>query len=510
MSSKNKTITNVTWSFIMRIMVLVGQFILQSFFVRYLSINYLGVNGLFTNVISFLSFAELGIGAAVTFALYKPLSEQDDEAIASVVNFYKKAYRIIGFVVFFVGMIVMTFLPALVKKSSDVPNIRYLFLIYLLGTVSSYFFTYYRSLLIANQQSYINIQNQAGFKVVQMIVQAAAIALFHRYDVYLWITVIFTVASNVHVAYIAKKWFPDVLNHMKKAKPIPKNQITEIKNNVIGSFASKVGTVIVFSTDNLLIAKFSGLVAVGQYSNYALIIQGITTVLNEVYSSIIATFGNASLKQSSKANEDMLLQYMYFVGLVSALIVAEFELLVQGFIGLWIGKDYLLIKYIVVLIIVSFTITELRIPVTGFTAALGLYWHTRFKSLIEAASNLIFSLVMIKISHDSITGVLWGTILSNIVINSWWEPYILYSKGIQLRMTKYWRTWLGYMAFFAAEIAVFYYLLDLIVVRNYLELVGFAVIIAIIVAIIFILVFWNKDGRKILFTAISSRGFKKH
>ena len=206
----------------------------------------------------------------------------------------------------------------------------------------------------------------------------------------------------------------------------------------------------------------------------------------------------------------MLLQYMYFVGLVSALIVAEFELLVQGFIGLWIGKDYLLIKYIVVLIIVSFTITELRIPVTGFTAALGLYWHTRFKSLIEAASNLIFSLVMIKISHDSITGVLWGTILSNIVINSWWEPYILYSKGIQLRMTKYWRTWLGYMAFFAAEIAVFYYLLDLIVVRNYLELVGFAVIIAIIVAIIFILVFWNKDGRKILFTAISSRGFKKH
>ncbi|QOD85851.1 glycosyltransferase [Weissella viridescens] len=190
MNRTSLSIKNSMVSLIAQVITLVMQFVMQIVFVHYMSANYLGANGLFTNLMSILSFAELGIGAAITYSLYAPIANQDYEEIDAIVTFYKKIYRFIGVTILVLGLVMTLFLNFFVKKDTMIPHMHMMFLLYVIGTAVSYFYSYSRSMFIADQRSYVNTINQVGIRVLQNIIQILVLVVFQSYWMYLVLQIV--------------------------------------------------------------------------------------------------------------------------------------------------------------------------------------------------------------------------------------------------------------------------------------------------------------------------------
>lgn len=255
------SIRNSSIALLAQVVILLAQFSIQTVFVKMLGSEYLGANGLFSNVLSFLSFAELGIGAAITYSLYKPISENNEKDISAIMALFGKAYRTIGLAIMLIGLVFSFIVPALVDKNSSIPNIQLMFILYLGNSVISYFFTYKRTLIIANQQSYIDTLNRVIFTSIQTVLQVCFLVVTKQYVAFLLIQIIFTFASNLSISIKANKLFPYLKD--KPAGIVNKKVKDSIKKNIAGAVASKLGTIVAYSTDNILISKFLGLAAVG-------------------------------------------------------------------------------------------------------------------------------------------------------------------------------------------------------------------------------------------------------
>ena len=241
-------------------------FVCRMVFVQCLSADYLGVNGLFTNILSMLSLAELGIGSAVVYALYKPLAENDEEKIASLVKLYGTAYRIIGLAVAVVGLALMPFLNVIIQDQPALrESIYLLYIINLFNTASTYFFSYRSSLIIAAQQNYIVSAVSYAVSIVQSALQIAALLLTRNYLAYLLIQSVGVFVNNVVVSHIAVKKFPYIRN--KDIKPVPRAERKQIFANVRDLTFYKISGLLVNSTDNILITFFDGLTVTGVASN---------------------------------------------------------------------------------------------------------------------------------------------------------------------------------------------------------------------------------------------------
>ncbi len=236
------------------IVTLLGSFVLQIIFAQQLSANYLGANGLFTNVVSYLSFAELGLGASIVFSLYKPLAENDWDTISAIMMFFKKTYRVIGIFILVTGFGISSFLPNLINKSSTIPNVRLMFLLYVFGVSITYFFSYARSLFLATDKMYVNTLNQLFFKVLQYIIQGTLLIALQSYTGYLIAVILLNFAGNYSISKQAKRFFP-LINWQTSGK-VPSEIMNRFEKNILGNISAKIGTIIVFGTDNILISKF--------------------------------------------------------------------------------------------------------------------------------------------------------------------------------------------------------------------------------------------------------------
>ena len=131
--SRIKNVTrNTIFSFMNNFLSNLINFINRTLFIYLLSAEYLGLNGLFINVLGVLSLADLGISSAITFSLYKPIATHDNKKIGQIVNFLGKAYKIIGFVILLVGLLLIPFLKYFVNFDSKIKNklLCYLFIIF--------------------------------------------------------------------------------------------------------------------------------------------------------------------------------------------------------------------------------------------------------------------------------------------------------------------------------------------------------------------------------------------
>ena len=257
-------------------------FVCRMVFVQCLSADYLGVNGLFTNILTMLSLAELGVGGAIVFALYKPLASNDQEKIASLMKVYAKAYRIIGAVIFVVGLILMPFIDLIIQEQPNISESIYLlYVINLFNTASSYFFSYRSSLLIAAQRNYIVSGINYVVTILQSVLQMIFLLLFRNYLGYLLIQTIGTLVYNIIVSKVAVKQFPYIQS--KDVKPLPKEEQRALFSNIRDLMIYKVSGLMVNSTDNILITFFNGLATTGIASNYTLLINTLNSLLGQVF-----------------------------------------------------------------------------------------------------------------------------------------------------------------------------------------------------------------------------------
>lgn len=420
--------------------------ILMGFFTRWMFIallgkEYLGVSGLFTNVLSLLSLANLGFDTAIIYSLYKPLADGDVVSVKGYMHVYKRVYRVVGAIVFVLGCILMPFLPHLIKGIVTIPeNIYIIYLLFLFQSASSYFFSYKQSLLTASQQNRVISLYHSIFMVLRNIGEMAVLFFFHAYIPTLICIIVFQLAENAWIARVTDKRFPFLTD--SSAGEISVDQKQALKENVKSLFLYKISGTIISSTDNILISKFQGLASVGLYSNYVYIVDVIRTFLSYIFYSMTASIGNYNATESKDANEKMFYNLLFASFWLYGFTGICLGVLLNPFISLWIGEDYLLPSWTVFIIIVNYYTAGVQYASTTYREVTGLFKVGKYRPLIAALINLVVSIILAY--PLGISGILLGTIISRVCVYFWFDPYIIHKKLFNRKLKYYFVTYLLY------------------------------------------------------------------
>jgi O-antigen/teichoic acid export membrane protein len=408
----------------------------------------LGITGLLTSVLTVLNLTELGIGTSILFALYKPLAENDREQIKSLMHLYKQAYLIIGWVVLAAGMILLPFLPYLVKGNTALVDIRIVFFIYVLDSISSYwFFAYKRTLLEASQQKYIitawsYLSNTAiaAARICCLLVLKNKPEL--SYYLYVLIGVFGNIFINLLVNREANKKFPYIQD--RNIERLNKEKEKPIIKNVVGVFISKIGGVMITAIDSILISAFIGISTVGVYSNYIMLRTYVVQAIGVVFDSITASVGDYCATESLEKQEKFFdaLQFTYFwvYGFCGICLWILFSPFIAG---VWLNSSYMLSNLAVTLISINFLLDGLAGAVIKFRDTHGLYWQAKFRYMFSALFNGVLSFALIK--PLGVEGVLIGTTCSIIIMLSF-DPIIVYKNVFHKSPSKYYLSYLAYLS----------------------------------------------------------------
>ena len=403
------------------------SFIIRTVFIYTLGKAYLGINGLFTNILSFLSLAEMGIGTSIIYCLYKPVAENDIQKIKELMNFYKTAYRYIAVVVALAGIVIMPFLEWLIYDKPDIPESLYvIYALYLVNSVASYFFIYKKSLLIAHQKEYIVSIINIIYYVVMNGLQVAALIVFKNFFAYLIIQILSSIANNIVVSIICDKKYPYIIDNKEK---LGKQERTRIFDDVKALIIYRVASIILNSTDNLVISKGVGLIEVGLYSNYYLVTRAVYNLIRQAISALTASIGNLNVTQDTDKKELVFRATTFLASLLYGTAAVIFYVVLDKFIALWLDETFLFDRKIVIIIIINFYLTGMSGIYNILRATFGLFVQGKMRPLLSSIINIILSVALVK--PLGVLGVFIGTAVALTSINFWYDPYIVYKCALK-------------------------------------------------------------------------------
>ncbi len=409
-------------------------FVCRIVFVRCLSEDYLGVNGLFTDILTMLSLAELGVGNAIAFALYKPLAKGDEKKIASLMKLYSKAYRTIGTVIALVGLALMPFLRFIVK---DPPNINesiyLLYAINLFNTASSYFFSYRSTLLIASQRNYLVSGINYIVTITQSILQMIFLLCFKNYLGYLLIQTAGMFIYNIIISLVAVKKFP--YTRKSNAAELPKEEQKTLFSNIRDLMIYKVSGLLVNSTDNILITFFKGLSTTGVASNYTLLVNTLNSLIGQVFNGLTASIGNHNASEPTEERYKMFkfLNFMNFWVFGWAALGILF--CSSDLVKLCFGEEYVLETKIPFVMALNFFSVGMMNAVWTYKHTLGIFHHGRFVQLFTGIFNIVFSVLLG--TYWGLFGILIATFFSRLCTSLWYDPYAVFKYGFQKPLSEY-------------------------------------------------------------------------
>lgn len=418
------SIKNSITQFINNIIAFIILFISQSIFIKILGIEYNGLNGIFNNILTILNLFELGISSSITYILYKYIKNNDEETIKSIMFFYKKAYKFISAFIFIMGLLVTPFLKYIIKQITIDINIYIVYIIFLINTVSTYFIAYKRNLLYASQRKYIiNIINII-FTIILNIVQITIIYITKNYYLYLIIKIICIVLENIVISLKVNKEYPYILE--KNIKPLNKkikdNIINRVKALIIHRTAGSISNAI----DNILISIYFGITISGIFTNYNYIITTIKTFFSNIILSAGASIGNLLIENNKEKNYQTFKKISFLNYWITVFTSTCLLLLTEPFITLWIGREYLLDRLVLIILVINYFQLMLRTSYSVFKDAAGIWIEDKYLPIIQCSSNLILSIIFINII--GISGVFIGTILSSNIVWFYSYPKYVYKK----------------------------------------------------------------------------------
>ena len=432
-SRVRNSIRNSTVSIITQILTVLINFIVKTVFIHTLGSEYLGVNGLFSNIITMLSLADLGIGVAIPYSLYKPLADKDSRKINILMKFYAKVYNVIGIIVLLIGLSLTPFLGAMIKDMPDISNLKFIYALFVIHSASSYFFVYKRFLIESDQKGYITSMIVFVFSTVLSVIQIILLIFTKNYILFLLSSILIVIIQNIYISKKAMQLYPFL--KQKKVGKMAKEDIQEIKQNVSALLIYRIGNVITSGTDNIIISKYIGLVMVGVYSNYLLIINSLNMILNQVFNAITSSIGNLVVTTSTRRSANIYEKLNLFNFWLYSFCGICLLVLINPFIEIWIGKKYLLSFPVVFLLSLNFYITGMQSVTTSFRNAYGLFWKAKYCPLIMIIINMVVSIILVQFL--GITGVILGTIISRVLTVAWLDPCIIYKHGFHRRPSRY-------------------------------------------------------------------------
>lgn len=425
-----------------------ADFMCRTVLVHTLSMEYVGVTGLFSNILSVLSLSELGFGTVLVYSMYVPLAQNDEERLLALTDFYKKAYRTVSVLIGSIGVLLTPFLPYIINDCPDIPELSLYYLLYLANTVLSYSFVYRQSLFAADQKLYITKFYSNLLRIIRTLLQILILVTTHNFLLYLSVLLPFTLLTNLLLSWKAKKAYPFLTSDRHPS--LAKEEKRTIFKNVYAMFNHHVGATVLNSTDNLLISFFLGLKAVSRNDSYSMIQMLLRSIFGTLFSSLNASVGNYHATKTEEETHT-LFETLHFAGFwFYTFCTACFFLLVNPFIAFVWGEQFLFSLPIVLLISVNFYINGIRqIPIT-FKEALGLLYQDRYKPIIEALMNLALSVILVK--PLGIIGIFAGTFISMVSTSLWVEPYVLLHYGFHRSTRTFWLKNIKYL--FAGSLSI--------------------------------------------------------
>lgn len=498
MSRSEYTLKNTTVSLLMQVVKNLVGFISRTIFIKVLGAEYLGVNGLFSDILSMLSFAELGIGNAMVFSLYKPLAERDTEKIKSLMKLYAYCYRGVGIVIAVLGLMLVPFLGDIIGEVSYVKeNITLLYLLFLLNSVCSYFLVYKKSLIIADQKSYIVEIYQQIFYVLQVAVQSIFLIVTKQFILYLISVVGFTILNNYYVARKADKIYPFLKE--KSVKKVESSELASIIKNVKALIVYKIGSILIDSTDSIFITMYINVITVGLYSNYKMVLSIFKTLGSTVNNSVVSSIGNLNAVATPKKKYSVFLEMLYLDVWFYGFTAAGLCIFLTEFINLWIGKGFDLSVDNVIAICVLYYISNVHYPCYAYRTTAGLFVFGKYVPLVAAVINIFLDIVLGK--NFGLTGILLASIIARALTYEIIDPLIIYRKVFGEKTIKYYILYFLYGLLIVGDCVVCQFVIAVIPTSG---LLGF-IIKAVVMTLVFNAIFFLFTFKTTEFSALLKR-----
>ncbi len=443
-SRTSYTLINSSVAILSRFVSMGLGFVQRTIFIRTLGASYTGVSGLFTDILTVLSLAELGIGSAIAYSLYKPIAENDSRKIAALMNFFKKAYTLIAGVVFVCGLCLLPFLDKIVTDVPDITeSIQLIFILYVANSAVTYLLVYKNTLLVAAQKQYIVSNVQMLFAIVSIAVQCVTLILFKDFVLYLVLQILFSLAQNLTINIIATKQYPELKDY--RSETISEAERKHLFRDVGALMLYKISNVVTTGTDSTIISASLGTTQVGILGNYRTIRGYVSSIIAQFYNSINPSLGNLAVTEGNERQYSFFKKLNFGTFWLSCFCSTCFFNLFNPFVKIWLGDSRWLLSTAVVGVYVSeFFFSTMIGPVGAVRSANGLFVQTKYLALIKALLNLGISIALVK--PLGILGVLLGTIISFAVTQLWYEPLVIYKHVFKKNVFSYYLSITCYFA----------------------------------------------------------------
>ncbi len=498
-------VRNAYWGIIYRVVTLLGPFVIRTLIIRELGLEYSGLNSLFTSILTVLNLANLGFSSALVFTMYKAVSEKDYVALRSMLNFFRKVYRIVGGVILGTGLLLLPFLPNLVSGTypSSV-NLYVIYLFYLVGTALDYFlFAYNNAIFSAYQRNDVTLKVSTMRYLVQYLLQALVLIVFKNYYLYLVLLPIMVLPNNIALHIMAKKLYPQVYCEGELDASVKKS----IYSRVGTLFGHKLGSTVLVSIDSIIISAFLNLTVLALYGNYYYIVTGVNGLVEVVTNGSLAGIGNKLITDTKEHNYKFFKMMTYgwvaLIGFAAAFMLCLF----QPFIGgVWLGPSYLLDETIMILIVVYFFAWMFRIMQLTFRDAAGLWTKDWLKPYVGMVVNLLGSILMVKLTN-SVIGVLVPTIFVMFFIYTPWEAWALFKYLFERSAKEYYLKLLYYVGLSFTGCALSYLVCQQLFPTNEMKSLIFRfVVTAIIFPLVWVIFTHRSEEFKDLYKKIFRKG----
>ncbi len=434
---------NIVFDGMLKMVNMVIPFIMRSILLNTLGVQYLGLSGLFKSILSFLNLAELGVGSAMVFSMYRPIAEDDEASICALLRLYRIFYRCIGAIIAVLGLMLTPFLRNLIH--GELPADMNLYILYFMNlgnTVLTYWlFAYKRSLLDAHQRRDVGSKVGLVVHLTEYILKIITLFVFKNYYIYLGIQLVAQVGINILTAVQVDKMFPTY----KPRGSLPREKVWDIVRRVRDLFTSKFSYVIFNSADTLVISSFMGLVSLAIYQNYYFVITSLRTMVEVVIGACIAGVGNSLVTESEEKNyrdlERISLLFAWIMGLSTAMLICMY----QPFMHIWMGPENLLAFEYVICFGIYYYSMGINKLVNMFKDAAGIWRKDRWRPLVGALVNLGLNLATVR--WLGLYGVLLSSVFSIVVVQLPWLLHNLFAEVFPRKyLSRYVRFFLVYVA----------------------------------------------------------------
>lgn len=448
---------NFASGFLGRVLTILLNFVVRTIFIHCLNEAYLSVNGLYSNILTVLSLAELGFGSAMVYRMYAPVAVKDHQKTAALLHFYKKIYAIIGAVIFGLGLCIIPFLDYIIKDKPDISGLTLYYILFLINTTISYWFASYKaSVLYADQKEYIKTKVQNTMAIVQSALQIILLLIFRKYLLYLLVQLAGNIFINLYVANLVDKRYPEINEHWDAR--LSSEERMQIRKDTEALVLSRFGHVALNGTDNIIISAVVGVLWVGRLSNYTLICDSVTSVLCQITAAITGSLGNFFATEDKHAGYALFRKVEFLNFWLYGFSFIALATLLDPFVQIWAGGRFVLGLPVSIAIAINFFVAGYMNTLWVFRSTLGLFKQGKFRPIVVAILNIVLSILLGKLW--GVFGVLFATFLSRAAISLWYDPIVLHKYGFEVSCKPFFARYLKRILLLMVVLAV------LLLIRN--------------------------------------------